>query len=287
MSALRYLLVFMRLMLGAWMILNGLNHFMFVFPQPMGHTQVAGELMVSLIETGLFGLVKVTEIFIGVALILDWFVPLALAASLPISTVIWYNRVWLDGTGIDWSMGNGCFFFTLVLLVAYLPHYLPMMSARSEMGRLADLARLAEIFRSPAPVAPESRYRHWIAVAGVLLTVWVYFRMHPSGPLPPGAGQTPAVIVRGYMQLAWNQGRRAEADRLYCSKELAASAMTDALPRDGQPLEDTIVELVAQGHKVAVHHQFRESPGAAPRDAVEFFETDRAGTLVAHRSVRP
>jgi hypothetical protein len=44
---------------------------------------------------------------------------------------------------------------------------------------------------------------------------------------------------------------------------------------------------VAQGHKVAVHHRFRESPAAQLREAVEFFETDRAGTIIAHRSVRP
>jgi hypothetical protein len=286
MIAIRYLLVFMRLMLGAWMFLNGLNHFVFVFPQPMGHTQAAGELMVSLIETGLFGLVKVTEIFVGIALLLDWFVPVALAASLPISLVIWYNRVWLDETGIDWSMGNGCFFFTVVLLVAYLPSYLPMLSARSEMGRLADLARLREVFVARAPMAPETRYRPWIALAGILLTVWVYFRMHPSAPLPPGAGQTPTVIARGYMDMAWKQGQRTAADQLYFSKAVQAESAAADWPRDGQRVDDEIVDIVAQGHKAAVHHRFRASAESAWQEAVEFFETDRGGLIVAHRSVR-
>jgi hypothetical protein len=280
----RYVLIYVRLLLGAWMLLNGLNHFVSVFPQPMGHTPLAGELMVSLIETGLFGLVKVTEILIGLMLIFELFVPLALILSMTISTVVWYNHAFLDGLPFHLSMGNGCLVFTVILLIAYLPYYLPMLKVKTEMGDLADLGRLPEIFSSAPDRAPESRHRLWTAMAGVLVTFWVFFDIHPKTPLPPGAGKIPAVIVREFLAMAYGQGQPTQAEKLYFSQDAIRHRTALPLARDGQPLSDQILKVVEQGHEVAVYHRVSDPQRSQPLEAVDFFETDRAGTIIDHSS---
>src|SRR6202161_2640986 len=118
----RYSIVFIRLYLGAWMLLNGLNHFVPIFPQPMGGPDRSSQLLVTLIETGLFTLVKSTEIAVGAMLLLDLFVPLALVLAMPVSVVVWYNHAILVGRPFDFTMGIGCLVWNLLLLVAYFPY---------------------------------------------------------------------------------------------------------------------------------------------------------------------
>ncbi|OYU41939.1 MAG: hypothetical protein CFE44_26905, partial [Burkholderiales bacterium PBB4] len=45
----------MRLYLGAWMVINGLNHWLPIFPQPFGGNPLSQLYLTSLVDTGLFG----------------------------------------------------------------------------------------------------------------------------------------------------------------------------------------------------------------------------------------
>ena len=51
------------------MLVNGLNHWLRIFPQPLGSTPEDSALLVTLIQTGLFGVVKAVEVVGGVLLI--------------------------------------------------------------------------------------------------------------------------------------------------------------------------------------------------------------------------
>lgn len=140
----------MRLLLGAWMIVNGLNHFLPIFPQPMGSFPLSSQLIIALIETGLFGIVKIVELVGGVMLIANRFVPLALAILMPMSVVVFYNDAVLQHR---WDrvfyMGVDCFYMNVILMLAYIRHYLPMMVYKTDMGTLQDLKGLTSIFQTP------------------------------------------------------------------------------------------------------------------------------------------
>jgi hypothetical protein len=54
------IITFFRLMLGAWMIVNGLNHVLLmlglpsIYPQPVGTLHLSNVMLISMIETGMF-----------------------------------------------------------------------------------------------------------------------------------------------------------------------------------------------------------------------------------------
>lgn len=142
-------LIAARIMLGAWMVINGLNHWMPIFPQPLGSNPLSSSMLVVLIETGLFGLVKFAELIGGLMLIFNRWVPLGLVILLPESAVVYYNAAVLQG---KWDyilyMGTGCFYLNLILMVAYFKHYLPMLRPDAEMGTLEDLKEIPSIFKN-------------------------------------------------------------------------------------------------------------------------------------------
>jgi hypothetical protein len=270
----RYAIVLIRLYLGAWMLLNGLNHFVALFPQPMGGPDRSSQLLVTLIETGLFTLVKSTEIAVGVMLLLDLFVPLALVVAMPVSVVVWYNHAILVGRPFDFSMGIGCLIWNLVLLVAYLPYFLPLFQMRAAGATRGDFSHLRELFssqRKPAG-APESRHRGMIALAGLALTALLAYHLHADAAQNPGAGLTPAMIVAEYLQLAYAGGKPDEAQEMYVSAELAGRDKSLALTAEGRPRVDKVLKTIAQGSTVVAYQRISGPPGASDLDVVDIFK---------------
>ena len=55
-----------RLIFASWMIPAGVNHFVRLFPQPMGNQPLSQELITALIDSNIFDLVKTVELVAGV-----------------------------------------------------------------------------------------------------------------------------------------------------------------------------------------------------------------------------
>jgi uncharacterized membrane protein YphA (DoxX/SURF4 family) len=270
----RYAIVLIRLYLGAWMLLNGLNHFVALFPQPMGGPDRSSQLLVTLIETGLFTLVKSTEIAVGVMLLLDLFVPLALVVAMPVCVVVWYNHAILVGRPFDFSMGIGCLVWNLVLLLAYLPYFMPLFRMRAVSATRADFSSHDELFSSQGRPGngPESKHRAPIALAGIALTAALAYHLHPGTAQPPGAGLTPTTIVADYLQLAYANGKPDEAQQMYVSAELASRDKNLALTTEGRPRDDEVLKTVAQASTVVAYQRIAGSPGASDLDVVDIFK---------------
>jgi hypothetical protein len=270
----RYAIILIRLYLGAWMLLNGLNHFVALFPQPMGGPDRSSQLLVTLIETGLFTLVKSTEIAVGVMLLLDLFVPLALILAMPVSVVVWYNHAILVGRPFDFSMGIGCLVWNLVLLAAYFPYFLPLFRMRAASATHGDFSRLGDLFSSQGRPdnVPESKHRAAIALAGLALTAVLAYHLHPDTVQNPGAGLTPTMIVAAYLQLAYANGKPDEAQEMYVSAELAGRDKTLALTTEGRPRDDKLLKTVAQASTVVAYQRIAGSPGASDLDVVDIFK---------------
>ena len=131
-GVMRYPVWLLRLVLGAWLVPAGLNHFYPLFPQPLGHVPESTALITALIDSGLFAWVKAVELFAGLCLIFGWRVPLALVLELPVSFNVWYWDVQLEGWGslaayYGWAVLGA----NVLLIAAYYRHYLPLLQPRS------------------------------------------------------------------------------------------------------------------------------------------------------------
>lgn len=147
--------IFLRIMLGAWMIVSGASHllplfgFPPIFPQPLGTLHPSNVMLVSLLEVGLFDIVKSIELIVGLCLVFNIFVPLALAAALPISYMVFHNSIVLNlryDRIFSTYMAVWCLYMNVILLLAYFRYYLPMLKMHAPMGKIEDLKMLPAIF---------------------------------------------------------------------------------------------------------------------------------------------
>lgn len=148
---------FLRLYLGAWMIVSGTSYWLHqlgfqpIFPQPFGSLPDSNKMLITFVEVGLFDLVKTLEIVGGVLLVLNIFVPLGLLILFPISAMVFYNAVFLnhryDGILRLTYMGTACLYMNVVLMLVYIRHYLPMLKFNARSGSITDIKYLPEIFK--------------------------------------------------------------------------------------------------------------------------------------------
>lgn len=155
----------MRLFLGGWMIVSGYSYWAQRFglppgfPQPLGTLGPSNQMLVTMIEIGLFDFVKTIEIVGGLCLVLGVFVPAATLLLLPISAIVFYNAIFLnlrtDRLFNPTYMGVMCLYMNIILALGYVRYYVPLLSFRSSVGSIRDLAGLRAIFASPADALPE------------------------------------------------------------------------------------------------------------------------------------
>jgi uncharacterized membrane protein YphA (DoxX/SURF4 family) len=146
-----------RLFLGAWMLNSGYSYWAQefglppAFPQPFGSLPASNQLLVTMVEVGLFDFVKTVEMIGGLCLVFGVFVPAATLLLLPVSAVVFYNAVFLNlrtDRLFDLTyMGVSCLYMNVIVVLAHVRYYLPMLSLRSTPGGLSDLGDLPKIFR--------------------------------------------------------------------------------------------------------------------------------------------
>ena len=80
-----------RVIFGAWMLVNGANHFFLsLWPEPTGHEPLAVQLMDALVHSRLFDVAMAIELVTGALILAGFFVPVALCVVMPISTCAVY-----------------------------------------------------------------------------------------------------------------------------------------------------------------------------------------------------
>jgi uncharacterized membrane protein YphA (DoxX/SURF4 family) len=129
----KYAVWFLRLLFAAWMIPAGLNHFIPLFPQPMGSQPLSQELIVALLDSHLFDLVKAVELIAGVCVLTGWYAPLALVVCMPVSFCVFYWDTPLEGwTSRASNFGEAVLITNVLLCVAYIRSYRAMFTPRAK-----------------------------------------------------------------------------------------------------------------------------------------------------------
>jgi uncharacterized membrane protein YphA (DoxX/SURF4 family) len=129
----KYGVWFVRLLFAAWMIPAGLNHFVPIFPQPMGSQPLSMELIRALLDSHLFDLVKAVELIAGIGVLLGIFTPLSLLICLPVSFCVFWWDAPLEGWGSRAALfGYATLLSNSLLCLAWYKSYQPMFALRSE-----------------------------------------------------------------------------------------------------------------------------------------------------------
>ncbi len=93
----KHLVLAGRLILGAWLLVNGLNHFFVpLYAEPMGTQPLAVQLMSSLVHSKLFDVAMAVQLIGGAFILSGFFLPVALCVVMPISTCAAFWAVILE-----------------------------------------------------------------------------------------------------------------------------------------------------------------------------------------------
>jgi uncharacterized membrane protein YphA (DoxX/SURF4 family) len=129
----KYAVWFVRLVFGAWMVPAGINHFIPLFKQPMGLRPLSHELILALLSSHLFDLVKAVELVAGIAILTGFYAPLALVICMPVSFCVFYWDTPLEGWGSRASTyGEAVLLCNCLLCLAYWKSYRAMFALRSK-----------------------------------------------------------------------------------------------------------------------------------------------------------
>jgi uncharacterized membrane protein YhaH (DUF805 family)/uncharacterized membrane protein YphA (DoxX/SURF4 family) len=128
----KYAVWVVRLVFAAWMIPAGLNHFVPLFPQPMGSRPLSHELIVALLDSHLFDLVKAVELLAGLSVLTGLFTPLALIMCMPVSFCVFFWDTPLEGwTSRAAIFGSSVLLCNVLLCLAHMKSYRAMFAVRS------------------------------------------------------------------------------------------------------------------------------------------------------------
>ena len=135
-GSMKYAVWFVRLLFASWMIPAGLNHFISLFPQPMGTQPLSQELIIALLDSHLFDLVKAVELLAGVCVLFGFYTPLALLICMPVSFCVFYWDAPLEGWGSRAALfGYAALLSNVLLCLAWYKSYRPMFTLRAEASR--------------------------------------------------------------------------------------------------------------------------------------------------------
>ena len=104
-----------RLIFGGWWLFSGLMHFLWPELQPLGNEQAAIDFTLALMASGLFDIIKVLEIVLGITILLNRAMPLTIIALVPINAVIVYWNFALDEGIVEWTFGAMSILFNIIL----------------------------------------------------------------------------------------------------------------------------------------------------------------------------
>lgn len=130
----KHLVLVGRLIFGAWMLINGLNHFfLHLYAEPVGHTPLAIKLMTGLRDGWMLDVAMVIQLVTGALILLDLMVPVALCVVMPISVCAAYWGVILEHEPSSIALSVAAVGLNGLLCLAYLDYYRDMLHRSSPM----------------------------------------------------------------------------------------------------------------------------------------------------------
>lgn len=113
-----------RLVFGAWMLANGINHFFVpLWPEPVGHEPLAMQLMAALVHSQLFDVAMAIQLVGGALILGGILVPVALCVVMPVTTCALYWSVILEHRPLGAVLALAAFALNGLLMLGNLDYY--------------------------------------------------------------------------------------------------------------------------------------------------------------------
>jgi len=121
-----------RMLFGAWMLASGLNHFfLHLWPEPVGHTPLAIQLLDAFTHSGLLDVAMVIALACGALILLGRFTPVALCVLMPVSTCTLYWAAVLDHQVLGSLLALVAFLLNGVLMLCFIDYYRGALQRRA------------------------------------------------------------------------------------------------------------------------------------------------------------
>ena len=206
----RPLITWLRILFGVHLAYSG---FAFILdgwvPTAFGQAQSAsGQFMVALDQIGLYPFVKYLEAVVGLMLIFNVAVPLALVLEMPITVVISYLNLIVEAKSRHLYTGTQELLLNVTLLLAYGGYYRTMLFTKAAPLWLWHSAPAAPSAQKPLP-AHNNTVALWTVVIALSLIIMAasWILGPPDRKLPP-RDYVPLIIATAVM--LWDM-RRAKA----------------------------------------------------------------------------
>lgn len=109
-------------------------------------------------------------------------------------------------------------------------------------------------------------------IIGIVFTILVGFKMHHGTTWDAGAGKVPKAIMADYFKLAYDEGKGAEADKLYYAKDAADQVINAIERQDGAPIPHQVISVTGAGMEVVVHQKIPATRGQQAVEVVDFYK---------------
>jgi uncharacterized membrane protein YhaH (DUF805 family) len=164
-----------RLVFGAWMLADGINHFFFsLWSLPTGHEPLAIQLMAALTHSGLLGVAMAIQLVAGALILTGILVPVALCVVMPTSTCALYWAVILDHQPLEAVLAIAAFALNGFLMLAYLDYYRGVLRRHALTVGESPAGRMSFSFLFVNPNGRTSRGQFVAALIPVLIVVAFY-----------------------------------------------------------------------------------------------------------------
>lgn len=129
----KHLILIARIVFGAWMLANGVNHFLGtpLYPEPTGHEPLAVQLMAAFQHSKMFDVAMTIELVTGALILVGAYLPAALAVLMPVSVCAAYWAVVLDHSPVEALLALVAVALNAGLCLAFIDYYKDMLKRRA------------------------------------------------------------------------------------------------------------------------------------------------------------
>lgn len=214
-----HIILWFRLVFGVHLVYSGLAYVLvsWVPAATSDVTSNAGQFMVSLEHIGLYPFVKYLELIVGLMLVFDIAVPLALVAELPITIVIFFLNTIVEAKARQLFTGPQELFLNGALLFAYGGYFTNFLRLRAKPWWLWDNFPHRSVGPNAhgGPADSDVQSDHdmngksqtaWIVVATLSLTILAasWFLSPAERKLPP-RDYVPLIVAT--LAMGWSMAR--------------------------------------------------------------------------------
>ena len=124
----KHLVLIGRVVFGAWMLANGVNHFFLsLYPEPVGHEPLAIQLMAALTHSRLFDVAMAIQLVAGVLVLAGILLPAALCVVTPVNVCAVFWALVLDHNPLASLLAVAALALNGLLMLAYIDYYKDML----------------------------------------------------------------------------------------------------------------------------------------------------------------